>query len=179
MELSVNADDPLLDLVFSSTLRRWVEVKQTLVSSFRTSKSEVEGSKLFHYFILPLGLASLLLSSAQHSQWFRLFPPSSLKLIWGALKCKPDEKTKGLGKSDGSNNNNKRTLCNLLREINEGEPPWPRWIMIPDHGDERLQWIRQKVRTGRGIRDGLPPESNRTLPKGFHPSYAQTSKTPA
>lgn len=51
--------------------------------------------------------------------------------------------------------------------------------MIPDHGDERLQWIRQKVRTGRGIRDGLPPESNRTLLRGFHPSYAQTSKTPA
>lgn len=77
-------------------------------------------------------------------------PPPSLKLIRGALKCKPDEKTKGLSKSDGSNNNNKRTLCNLLREINEGEPPWPRWIMILDHGDERLQWIRQKVRTGKG-----------------------------
>lgn len=129
-------------------------------------------------FIHPLGLASLPLSSLLLCQWVRFIPPS-LKLIRGALKCKPDEKTKGLGKSDGSNNNNKPTLCNLLREINEGEPPWPRWIMILDHGDERLQWIRQKVRTGRGIRDGLPPESNRTLPKGSLPSSAQTSKSPA
>lgn len=55
MELSVNTDDPLLYLVFSSTLRRWVEVKQTLVSSFWTSKSEVEGSKIFRYFIPPSG----------------------------------------------------------------------------------------------------------------------------
>lgn len=104
-------------------------------------------------FIHPLGLVLLLLSSLLHCQWVRSTPHPpflSLKLIRGALKCKPDEKTKGLGKSDGSNNNNKRTLCNLLREINEGEPPWPRWIMILDHRDERLQWIRQKVRTGRG-----------------------------
>lgn len=36
----------------------------------------------------------------------------------GALKCKPHEKTKGLGKSDSSNNN-KHTAANLLREINE------------------------------------------------------------
>lgn len=67
-----------------------------------------------------------------------------------------------------------------LGKLMRGEPPWPRWIMILEHGDERLQWIRQKVRTGRGgIRDGLPPESNRTLPKGSLPSDAQTSKTPA
>lgn len=86
MELSVNADDPLLFLVFSSTLRRWLEVKQTLVSSFWTSKSEVERSKIFHYFILPLGLASLLLSSAQHCPWFSMFPSSPLNLIWGGIK---------------------------------------------------------------------------------------------
>lgn len=68
------ADDPLLYLVFSSTLRRWVEVKQTLVSSFWTSKSEVEESKIFPYFIHPLRLASLLLSSMLPCQWFRLIP---------------------------------------------------------------------------------------------------------
>lgn len=68
------ADDPLLYLVFSSTLRRWVEVKQTIVSSFWTSKSDVEESKIFPYFIHPLGLASLLLSSMQPCQWFGLIP---------------------------------------------------------------------------------------------------------
>lgn len=71
-------------------------------------------------FIHLLRLAFLLLSSLLASPVGQVDSPPSLKLIWGALKCKPDEKTKGLGKSDGSNNNNKRTLCNLLREINEG-----------------------------------------------------------
>lgn len=126
-----------------------LRLNQRLSSSSEHLNLQWWGVRCAPPFILPLGLASLLLSSLLHCQWVRLIPPS-LKLIPGALKCKPDEKTKGLGKSDGSNNNNKRTLCNLLREINEGEPPRPRWIMILDHGDERLQWIRQKVRTGRG-----------------------------
>ncbi|KAI4830814.1 hypothetical protein KUCAC02_002421, partial [Chaenocephalus aceratus] len=50
-------------------------------------------------------------------------------------------------------------------EINEGEPPWPRWIMILDHGDERLQWIRQKIYAADSgpafilqlVRHALPP----------------------
>ncbi|KAK1891698.1 DNA ligase, partial [Dissostichus eleginoides] len=62
----------------------------------------------------------------------------------------------GLGSAD---------KCKPGREINEGEPPWPRWIMILDHGDERLQWIRQKIYAADSgpafilqlVRHALPP----------------------
>ncbi|XDV18186.1 hypothetical protein PO909_023939 [Leuciscus waleckii] len=54
------------------------------------------------------------------------YPPSERLIVKkrGALKCKPHEKTKGLGKSD-SFNNNKHTSTNLLREINEQEKRTP------------------------------------------------------
>lgn len=95
----------------------------------------------------PLLFSSLLRRAVGQFE----LPCHWVELIRGALKCKPDEKTKGLGKSDGSNNNNKRALCNLLREINEGEPPWPSGaegrIMIPDRGDEGRE---EKRRGGSG-----------------------------
>ncbi len=52
------------------------------------------------------------------------YPPSERLIVKKSLKCKPHEKTKGLGKSD-SFNNNKHTSTNLLREINEQEKRTP------------------------------------------------------
>ncbi len=49
------ASDPVPHLVLSSTLRRWVEVKSTLVSSFWTSKSAVERSEMLLPSSTPSG----------------------------------------------------------------------------------------------------------------------------
>ncbi len=119
----------------------------------------------------------------------------------GALKCKPHEKTKGLGKSD-SFNNNKHTSTNLLREINEQEKRTPQHphlsllqmdgardgritILRPPggvsavdqvEGENAAVCVRLCVCVEGGISDKLPPEPNRTLPKASLPSQPKLQK---
>lgn len=131
------------------------------------------------------------------------YPPSERLIVKkrGALKCKPHEKTKGLGKSD-SFNNNKHTSTNLLREINEQEKRTPQHphlsllqmdggrdgrITIPRppggvravdqaEGENAAVCVHVCVCAEGGISGKLPPESNRTLPKASFPSQPKLQK---